>query len=205
MELFVFPLGHFVFFPNTSKPLNIFEPRYLQLVRDSVRTKTPIAIGFVDEPDLPYEYQFGNALGFVRPIVGYGQPTILEERPDGSILILLQGSAKARLGRVQDRGTPYIVCAAEPIAEKTEIDASHLLIYMGLQRVLIQWIKNHFPDAHQREVFMRNLQTPVEILAAYAAYLVVDRDLQQYVLEQNDINDKIDTLQRAKAAREVLS
>ena len=34
----VFPLSGVIFFPNTNLPLNIFEPRYLSLVSDAMKT-----------------------------------------------------------------------------------------------------------------------------------------------------------------------
>ena len=34
----VFPLSNFIFFPNTSAPLNIFEPRYIQMIDDSMKS-----------------------------------------------------------------------------------------------------------------------------------------------------------------------
>ena len=33
----IFPLSNFIMFPGTSVPLNIFEPRYLQMVNDSMK------------------------------------------------------------------------------------------------------------------------------------------------------------------------
>ena len=33
----IFPLSGIIFFPQTNLPLNIFEPRYVALVNDSIR------------------------------------------------------------------------------------------------------------------------------------------------------------------------
>ena len=33
----VFPLSNFIIFPNTTVPLNIFEPRYIQMVDDCMK------------------------------------------------------------------------------------------------------------------------------------------------------------------------
>ena len=37
-KIAVFPLSNFIIFPNTSVPLNIFEPRYIEMVNDSIST-----------------------------------------------------------------------------------------------------------------------------------------------------------------------
>lgn len=194
MELFVFPLGHFVFYPYTSKPLTVYEPRYLQMVKDAVETGTSIAVGYVDEPEHSYQYQFGKPLSFTRSVVGYGHAVIHEQRADGSLLILLQGLGKAKIGNVLDKGVPYIVCEAESIQENNQVDREHLTSYLTLQKILFQWLAHHFPDPQHREMLMKNLRTAHEVLGTYSSYLVADRDIQQMILEMNDINEKIDIL-----------
>ena len=32
----VFPLSNFIIFPETTVPLNIFEPRYIEMINDSM-------------------------------------------------------------------------------------------------------------------------------------------------------------------------
>ena len=34
----VFPLSNFIIFPKTTVPLNIFEPRYLDMINDSMKS-----------------------------------------------------------------------------------------------------------------------------------------------------------------------
>ena len=40
----VFPLSNFIMFPNTSVPLNIFEPRYIEMINDSMRSEKLIGM-----------------------------------------------------------------------------------------------------------------------------------------------------------------
>jgi ATP-dependent Lon protease len=191
MEIFVFPLGRVVFYPSTSKPLHIYEPRYVQMVRDSLATGTPIAIGYVDEPQGEHVFHFGEPLSFVRPVVGFGHPLILEEHEDGSLMIFLQGQGKARLGRVTDASKPYIVCDSELIHENHEIAAGQAQDFFILNKVLIGWITTHVSDVVHREQFLRNIRSPEEVIGCFASYIVADHDMQQLILESDDINEKI--------------
>ena len=34
----IFPLSNFIMFPGTSVPLNIFEPRYIDMINDSMKS-----------------------------------------------------------------------------------------------------------------------------------------------------------------------
>ena len=35
----IFPLSNFIIFPNTTVPLNIFEPRYVHMIDDCMKKK----------------------------------------------------------------------------------------------------------------------------------------------------------------------
>src|SRR5210317_437299 len=43
-KIAVFPLSNFIIFPNTTVPLNIFEPRYLDMINDSIQSNKLIGM-----------------------------------------------------------------------------------------------------------------------------------------------------------------
>src|SRR5690606_26778156 len=45
VQIGLFPLPGFVLFPRTAVPLHIFEPRYVRLVRDSLKANKRLALG----------------------------------------------------------------------------------------------------------------------------------------------------------------
>ena len=191
MKVFVFPLAHVVFYPSISKPFNIFEPRYIQMVRDAIAQNVPIAIGYVDEPGPQYQFFPGQKLGFIREIAGYGTPLIMEEHQDGGMIIFLQGQGKCRIGPVLDVPSPYIVCQADAIVEDSTLEAALVPELQGIQRTVLAWVNTHVSEARNREQFLNLLQSPHEVIGCFVAYLLSDRDLQQMILEENNINEKI--------------
>ena len=52
----IFPLSNFIFFPQTTVPLNIFEPRYIQMVDDAM--KADRIIGMIQPKKIIKLYQF---------------------------------------------------------------------------------------------------------------------------------------------------
>ena len=80
----VFPLSNFIIFPNTNVPLNIFEPRYIQMVDDSMKSNRYIGMiqpkktGDLKKPDL-------HKIGCI------GKITSFNETEDGRYLIVLNG------------------------------------------------------------------------------------------------------------------
>jgi ATP-dependent Lon protease len=194
MKLFLFPLGHVLLYPGTSKPLHIFEPRYLKMIQDSLEEQIPIAIGFVDDVQQSLRFEIGEKVPFVRDIVGYGFPQIIETRPDGTFLILLPGIGKARLGPLLDDSRPYLVVEAEKIEENLSLSPEISASYLTLQKLLLSWLQNHIPDSRAREQFRQHLKTPEQVVGCVASYLVSDPDLQQLVLEADKIDDKVNLL-----------
>jgi len=203
MEVFLFPLVNVSLFPRTTKPLNIFEPRYLEMVKLAAEKKLPIAIGFIEDASQVAPVKAGEVVPYVRPIAGYGYPQIVEERLNGTVLIFLQGTGKVHLGKVLDRSTPYMVVEAEKIEEVTQVTANNKSPLEHLMKILTRWIYSHIPDQQQQEIFMKSLTGPEEIVGAFASYLIRDYDLQQMALEYNDINDKIQFLHRLTESNEL--
>ena len=40
----VFPISNFIIFPKTTVPLNIFEPRYIEMINDSMKNSRMIGM-----------------------------------------------------------------------------------------------------------------------------------------------------------------
>lgn len=203
MEVFLFPLVNVSLFPKTTKPLNIFEPRYLEMVKTAADKKLPIAIGFIEDASQVAPVKAGDSVSYVRAVAGYGYPQIVEERLNGTLLVFLQGAGKVRLGKVVDRGTPYLVVEATKIEENVAVDANSVSALDHLLKILTRWIHTHIPDPQQQEIFMKSLSGPEEIVGAFSSYLIRDYDLQQMSLEYNDINEKIHFLHRLTESNEL--
>ena len=80
----VFPLSNFIIFPNTTVPLNIFEPRYIQMVDDCMKGNRLIGIvqpKKTDDLKKPNLYEVGCI----------GKITSFNETEDGRYLIILNG------------------------------------------------------------------------------------------------------------------
>ena len=85
-KIAIFPLSNFIIFPNTSVPLNIFEPRYLDMVNDSMQSNK--LIGMV-QPNI--NKKLSNINLNLHKIGCLGRITSMEETNDGRYLIELKG------------------------------------------------------------------------------------------------------------------
>jgi ATP-dependent Lon protease len=204
MQVYLFPLSNTVFFPNTSKPLHIFEPRYLKMIDDSLAGDVPIALGYVDQAQAEYKIEVGMPIGFVRQIVGYGKPRIVEKRSDGTQLIFLEAVGKAKLGNLLNITSPYLVVEAMAIEEDLSFSGENTKS-LGLLRLLLHnWVKRNIPEVEVRDQFMSQMKTPHDIISCCATFLIIDPDLQQAILEENSLQAKLHLLDGLVASGEVI-
>ena len=83
----IFPLSNFIIFPKTAVPLNIFEPRYLEMINDSMKAEK--FIGMVQPKTIK---NFDNTkLPVLHKIGCLGKINSFKETDDGRYLIELKG------------------------------------------------------------------------------------------------------------------
>jgi Lon protease-like protein len=87
----VFPLSNFIIFPKTTVPLNIFEPRYIDLFNESMRTNK--LVGMI-QPKTLNEVQTSPALYDIGCL---GKITSFKDTDDGRYLIELKGLIRFKI------------------------------------------------------------------------------------------------------------
>ncbi|MET0538520.1 MAG: LON peptidase substrate-binding domain-containing protein [Xanthobacteraceae bacterium] len=102
----VFPLPGALLLPRGQMPLNIFEPRYLAMVDDSMRSEHRL-IGMI-QPDTAHPGPEGRPNLYKVGCVG--RITQLAESGDGRYLIQLTGIARFRVEEELRVTTPYRQC-----------------------------------------------------------------------------------------------
>ena len=92
----IFPLSNFIIFPNTTVPLNIFEPRYIDMVNDSMSHSK--LIGMIQPKLKPTTYRIFDSTELknhlnpdLHEIGCMGKITSFKEIEDGKFLIELKG------------------------------------------------------------------------------------------------------------------
>lgn len=110
--LAVFPLPDMTLFPHTLLPLHIFEPRYRQLVEETL--ERPVAERYFAMGALmPVPSPDTLGLPPVHRVAGVGRLAEHRRLPDGRFMIVLQGIGRAQLKRELDSGRPYREFEAE--------------------------------------------------------------------------------------------
>jgi uncharacterized protein len=99
----VFPLPGALLLPRARLPLNIFEPRYLAMLEDTLKSEHRL-IGMIQPAATPE----GQDAMRLHHIGCAGRVTAFQETEDGRYLITLSGISRFRLGEMQDGFAPYL-------------------------------------------------------------------------------------------------
>ena len=182
-KISVFPLSNFIIFPNTSVPLNIFEPRYIEMVNDSMKTNR--IIGMVQpknqKKNIPELYSVGCA----------GKITSFNETDDGRYLIVINGICRFKILKEINNNKTYRECEIsfdeynEDTNEKNnEIKFTDLeLIFKNLKsffkkkRYIINW----------KELEKQSLDQTINTLAMASPFSLQEK---QVLLETININNR---------------
>ena len=134
-KLPVFPLSNFIIFPKTTVPLNIFEPRYIDMINDSMKSNKLIGMiqpkKLINDKNNPELHE----VGCVGKIISF------RETEDGRFLIDIKGIT--RFSKIQEVKTEkkyrilevdYQNFSQDLIENKKEIKFSDLeLIFKDLK------------------------------------------------------------------------
>ena len=119
-NLAVFPLSNFIIFPKTSVPLNIFEPRYIDMINDSMKSNK--LIGMIQ----PKSFKENNKNPELHEIGCMGKITSFRESEDGRFLIELKGIIRFQIIRELKSNKKYRECEVnfndyyEDLSQKNE-------------------------------------------------------------------------------------
>ena len=101
----IFPLSNFIIFPKTTVPLNIFEPRYIDMINDSMRNNK--LIGMIQ----PKENKFQKIDKPILHEIGcLGKITSFKETDDGRYLIDLKGLIRFKIFKEIKTDKKYRIC-----------------------------------------------------------------------------------------------
>ena len=183
-EIPIFPLSNFIIFPETAVPLNIFEPRYIQMIDDSMKSSKLIGMiqprktGDQNKPDL---YNVGCI----------GKITSFNETNDGRYLIVINGINRFKIIEEVLTEKLYRICkisyenfSNDIIEKKENINFSDLeLIFKNLKSIfekkgfIINW----------SELKNQNLNQTINTLSMASPFSLEEK---QILLESIDIKSR---------------
>tara|TARA_X000000368_G_scaffold410174_1_gene393244 strand:- start:7444 stop:8088 length:645 start_codon:yes stop_codon:yes gene_type:complete len=157
----IFPLTGAVLFPKTQLPLNIFEPRYVQMLNDALATPQKL-IGMI-QPNSGDD-------GSLKKVGCVGRVTSYNETDDHRYLITLNGVIRFDIENELDTTTQYRQVAVNYenfITDLTSEDVTNID-----RESLLKLIKKYLKNKSLLADWDIIQQTPTEQLINYSGVLV---------------------------------
>ena len=104
-KIAVFPLSNFIIFPKTTVPLNIFEPRYIEMINDSMKSEK--LIGMIQPKTVKKDKNINSDLYDIGCL---GKITSFKETDDGRYIIDLKGIIRFKIDNEIKSDKKYRQC-----------------------------------------------------------------------------------------------
>ena len=180
----VFPLSNFIMFPGTTVPLNIFEPRYLEMVNDSMKNHRIIGMiqpkktGILKKPDL---YDIGCI----------GKITSFNETEDGRILIILNGICRFKVNNEIDTNKLYRECDVQYNTFSNDISKKNSEVNFSDLKAIMENMRKFFRKqgyiVNLKDLEKKDLSQTLNDLSMASPFSLEEK---QILLESIDVNTR---------------
>ncbi len=184
----VFPLSNFIIFPNTTVPLNIFEPRYIEMINDSMKTNKMIGL-------IQPKKNIINYIPELHNVGCLGKITSFNDASDGRCLIELNGLSRFTITKEVKNNKPYRECQVDfnqfnddTKLQTVELEFSDLeLIFKNFKSLfkkkgyIINW----------KSLEKQNLNETINALAMASPFSLEEK---QILLESKDLETRKDKI-----------
>jgi len=184
----VFPLSGALLLPGGQMPLNIFEPRYLEMIDAALRGDRVIGMiqpkfsddnGNSDKPKL-------CAVGCLGRLASFA------ESGDGRYLVSLQGICRFRIAEELNVRTPFRQCRISPFVSDLDEESDVSSVDReALLRVFRAYLDANDLDADWESVKRAGNDTLVNALSMMSPYGPAEK---QALLEAPDLKSRAETL-----------
>ena len=189
MTVAVLPIPNLVFFPHTSLPLFISEPRHVQMIRDCISKSRFMAVSLID-----IKSGYTNLRNSPRAVCTVGEPVIVNENDDGSIKVLLRGRARIKLLTLK-QSIPYMLYTAEEIPDiPSENDFQSSDGIEKLRLLLQRWSQENIYDSIERDIFNATVSTAKHVVDSVSMYMIMDPEVRQLLLENVHLGERVQML-----------
>jgi uncharacterized protein len=191
----LFPLGT-VLYPGLVLPLNIFEERYRQLVRDLVDGPEPRRFGVITIREGRETGALGvSALYEVGCVAAVREIT---ELPDGRYELVTVGTDRFKLHATDD-SLPYLRGEIELLAEPTGDESEAALLVTAVQRGFLSYLEVLATRGPATISVPELPDEPILLSYLVAASIIIDLPERQELLAEPD------ALRRLRAERKLLA
>jgi Lon protease-like protein len=174
LELPLFPLNT-VLFPGTVMPLNIFEPRYRQMIVDCLRENKPFGIVLVKPESQPLQE-------IPYPVGTIAQIRNLDHLEDGRYTLMAVGMQRFRIVS-QHREKPYLSGIVELLEDEVEPQEELIAAMKQAHQLFSSYLEVLLETAQEEDIEAVLPNAPEELSHFIAYFMEIPNEQRQQFLE----------------------
>ena len=192
----VFPLSNFIIFPEMTVPLNIFEPRYVQMIDDAMKGSKMIGIIQPKKQNqtIPALYDIGCA----------GKITNYNKTDDGRYLIVLSGISRFKILQEINTEKLYRECKVNFNEFKIDLNKHKEEIKFSDLELIFKKSKSLFNKQgyiiNWKDLELQSLNQTINTISMASPFSLEEK---QVLLEALNINDRKKKLEEILATYSV--
>ena len=179
----IFPLSNFIIFPKTTVPLNIFEPRYIDMINDSVKSNKLIGVvqpkKTIDDLTPPILHNIGCL----------GKISSFKETEDGRFLIELKGLIRFKIINEIKSAKKYRECEVNFKNFNHDLDEKKEELKFSDLELIFKDLKSLFEKRgfiiNWKELEKQSLDETINALAMASPFSLEEK---QVLLEAENLN-----------------
>ena len=179
----IFPLSDFIIFPKTTVPLNIFEPRYIDMINDSMKSNK--LIGMVQ----PKKIINDLTPPILHNIGCLGKISSFKETEDGRFLIELKGLIRFKIMNEIKSAKKYRECEVSFENFNHDLDETREELKFSDLELIFKDLKSLFEKRgfiiNWKELEKQSLDETINALAMASPFSLEEK---QVLLEAKNLN-----------------
>ena len=184
----VFPLSNFIIFPHTTVPLNVFEPRYVEMINDSMKTNK--IIGLIQPKN-----KKNNSIPDLHDFGCLGKITNFKDMSNGRYLIELSGLNRFKVMREIKNKKLYRECEISIDAFSDDINPKKEFLKFTDLELIFKDFKSLFEKKgyiiNWKSLERQDLNETINALAMASPFSVEEK---QVLLECNELKARKDKI-----------
>ena len=188
----IFPLKNVLLLPGGQLPLNIFEPRYLNMVKNALNTHKIIGMIQPMENSSPKDKVIGNTEK-VYEIGCAGRIISSTQTPDNRYEIILQGFSRFSIIEELQKISGYRLVKVNWKNFKSDLDKKAQTF---INRSLLKNVLNDFAEKHSVQLDWKGLEKmgDQEIINALISFYPFQSNEKQAILESKNKKEQAKTI-----------
>ena len=190
----IFPLSNFIIFPNTTVPLNIFEPRYVEMINDTMKTNKFIGLIQPKKNNI-------SSIQDLHEIGCMGKITNFKDTPDGRYLIELNGLARFKIIKEVKNNKTYRECKISFDDYQNDLNLPKKELKFSDLELIFKDLKSLFEKKgymiNWKSLEKQNLNETINALAMASPFTLEEKQIllesQNLVIRKNKIAEILST------------